>query len=81
MAWKRSKTGQIIWYINRTYRVLPTAFLNPWVDDAHRMTRDESLREAASYTLLVELTRPEPSGWMFALASALAIDPHERADR
>ena len=23
MAWKRSKTGQIIWYINRTYRVLP----------------------------------------------------------
>ena len=26
MAWRRSKTGQIIWYINRTYRVLPTAF-------------------------------------------------------
>ena len=24
MAWRRSKTGQIIWYINRTYRVLPT---------------------------------------------------------
>ena len=26
MAWRRSKTGQIIWYINRTYRVLPTPF-------------------------------------------------------
>ena len=25
MAWRRSKTGQIIWYINRTYRVLPTS--------------------------------------------------------
>ena len=24
MAWRRSKTGQIIWYIDRTYRVLPT---------------------------------------------------------
>ena len=24
MVWMPSKTGQIIWYINRTYRVLPT---------------------------------------------------------
>ena len=24
MAWMTSKTGQIIWYIDRTYRVLPT---------------------------------------------------------
>ena len=31
MAWRRSKTGQIIWYINRTYRVLPTTgWSMPW---------------------------------------------------
>ena len=27
MAWRRSKTGQIIGYINRTYRVLPTEIM------------------------------------------------------
>ena len=31
MAWRRSKTGQIIWYINRTYRVLPTREYSKWV--------------------------------------------------
>ena len=34
MAWRRSKTGQIIWYINRTYRVLPTHIYS--IDDTPR---------------------------------------------
>ena len=33
MAWGRSKTGQIIWYINRTYRVLPTSPTQELVDE------------------------------------------------
>ena len=35
MAWKRSKTGQIIWYINRTYRVLPTNLSYPVYTHTH----------------------------------------------
>ena len=34
MAWRRSKTGQIIWYINRTYRVLATLGIGARLSEA-----------------------------------------------
>ena len=46
--------------------------LSDWIERENVLTPDEASAERACHRLLVNITRPAPSAWMFALADALA---------